>query len=148
MVVVSPDAGGVERARAFAKRFNASLAIIDKRRDRPNESKAMNVIGDVAGKTAILLDDMVDTAGTIAFAAGMMKSEGARSVRVVATHPVLSGPAYERIDQSPIDEVIVTDTIPLKRENEKIKVLSVANHFADVIDKVYNFKSISDTFLN
>jgi len=102
----------------------------------------------MAGKNIVIVDDMVDTAGTIDFAAGMMKNEGAKSVRVVATHAVLSGPAFERIEQSPIDEVVVTDTIPLKRESEKIKVISVASHFADVIDKVYNYKSISDTFLN
>jgi ribose-phosphate pyrophosphokinase len=90
---------------------------------------------------------MVDTAGTIVFAAGMMKSQGALSVRVVATHAVLSGPAYERIEQSPIDEVIVTDTIPLKGHSDKIKVISVAAHFAEVIDKVYNYKSISDTYI-
>jgi ribose-phosphate pyrophosphokinase len=100
------------------------------------------------GKNIVIVDDMVDTAGTITFAAGMMKSEGAKSVRVVATHPVLSGPAYERLEQSPIDELIVTDTIPLKQQSEKIKVISVAEHFAEVINKVYTFKSISDTFLN
>jgi len=147
LVIVSPDAGGAERARAFAKRLHADLAVVDKRRDAPNKARAMAVIGDVSGKVAIILDDMVDTAGTIAFAAGMMKSEGALSVRVVATHPVLSGPAYERIDQAPIDELIVTDTIPLKGKSDKIKVISVAEHFAEVIDKVYNFKSISDTYI-
>ena len=103
--------------------------------------------GLVEGKNIVIVDDMVDTAGTIAFAAGMMKSEGALTVRVVATHPVLSGPAYERIEQSPIDELIVTDTIPLKGHSDKIKVISVAEHFAEVIDKVYNFKSISDTYI-
>ena len=107
----------------------------------------IKAIGDMEGKNIVIVDDMVDTAGTIAFAAGMMKSEGALSVRVVATHPVLSGPAYERIDQAPIDELIVTDTIPLRGHSDKIKVISVAEHFAEVIDKVYNFKSISDTYI-
>jgi len=127
---------------------NASMVICYKLRKKPNVVEEIKAIGDIEGKNIVIVDDMVDTAGTITFAAGMMKSEGARSVRVVATHPVLSGPAYERIEQSPIDEVIVTDTIPLRRESEKIKVISVAPHFADVIDKVYNYKSISDTFLN
>ena len=140
--------GGTKRANAYSRFVNASMVICYKLRKKPNVVEEIKAIGDIEGKNIVIVDDMVDTAGTITFAAGMMKSEGALSVRVVATHPVLSGPAFERIEQSPIDEVIVTDTIPLTRETEKIKVISVADHFADVIDKVYNFKSISDTFLN
>ena len=146
LAIAAPDMGGTKRANAYSRFVNASMVICYKLRKKPNVVEEIKAIGDIEGKN--IVDDMVDTAGTITFASGMMKSEGAKSVRVVATHPVLSGPAYERIEQSPIDEVIVTDTIPLKRDREKIKVLSVANHFADVIDKVYNFKSISDTFLN
>ncbi len=148
LAIAAPDMGGTKRANAYSRFVNASMVICYKLRKKPNVVEEIKAIGDIEGKNIVIVDDMVDTAGTITFASGMMKSEGAKSVRVVATHPVLSGPAYERIEQSPIDEVIVTDTIPLKRDSEKIKVLSVANHFADVIDKVYNFKSISDTFLN
>ena len=148
LAIAAPDMGGTKRANAYSRFVNASMVICYKLRKKPNVVEEIKAIGDIEGKNIVIVDDMVDTAGTITFAAGMMKSQGAASVRVVATHPVLSGPAYERIEQSPIDEVIVTDTIPLKRESEKVKVLSVANHFADVIDKVYNYKSISDTFLN
>ncbi len=148
LAIAAPDMGGTKRANAYSRFLNASMVICYKLRKRPNVIEEIKAIGDMEGKNIVIVDDMVDTAGTITFAAGMMKSEGALSVRVVATHPVLSGPAYERIEQSPIDEVIVTDTIPLKQESEKIKVISVAEHFADVIHKVYNFKSISDTFLN
>jgi len=123
------------------------MVICYKLRKKPNVVEEIKAIGDIEGKNIVIVDDMVDTAGTIVFAAGMMKSQGALSVRVVATHAVLSGPAYERIEQSPIDEVIVTDTIPLKGHSEKIKVISVAAHFAEVIDKVYNYKSISDTYI-
>ena len=124
------------------------MVICYKLRKKPNVVEEIKAIGDMEGKNIVIVDDMVDTAGTITFAARMMKNEGALSVRVVATHPVLSGPAYDRIQESPIDELIVTDTIPLKQERDKIKVLSVAEHFADVIDKVYNYRSISDTFIN
>jgi len=148
LAIAAPDMGGTKRANAYSRFVNASMVICYKLRKKPNVVEEIKAIGDIEGKNIVIVDDMVDTAGTITFASGMMKSEGALSVRVVATHPVLSGPAYERIEQSPIDELIVTDTIPLKREAEKIKVLSVADHFADVIDKVYNYKSISDTFLN
>jgi len=137
LAIAAPDMGGTKRANAYSRFMNASMVICYKLRKKPNVVEEIKAIGD----------DMVDTAGTITFAAGMMKSEGAASVRVVATHPVLSGPAFERIEQSPIDEVIVTDTIPLTRESKKIKVISVAEHFAEVIHKVYNFQSISDTFL-
>ncbi len=148
LAIAAPDMGGTKRANAYSRFLNASMVICYKLRKRPNVIEEIKAIGDMEGKNIVIVDDMVDTAGTITFAAGMMKSEGALSVRVVATHPVLSGPAYERIEQSPIDELIVTDTIPLKQQSDKIKVISVAEHFADVIHKVYNFKSISDTFLN
>ena len=147
LAIAAPDMGGTKRANAYSRFLNASMVICYKLRKKPNVVEEIKAIGDMKGKNIVIVDDMVDTAGTIVFASGMMKSEGALSVRVVATHPVLSGPAYERIDQSPIDELIVTDTIPLKGHSDKIKVISVAEHFAEVIDKVYNFKSISDTYI-
>ena len=147
LAIAAPDMGGTKRANAYSRFLNASMVICYKLRKKPNVVEEIKAIGDIEGKNIVIVDDMVDTAGTIAFASGMMKSEGALSVRVVATHQVLSGPAYERIDQSPIDELIVTDTIPLKGHSDKIKVISVAEHFAEVIDKVYNFKSISDTYI-
>ncbi len=147
LAIAAPDMGGTKRANAYSRFLNASMVICYKLRKRPNVVEEIKAIGDMEGKNIVIVDDMVDTAGTIAFASGMMKSEGALSVRVVATHPVLSGPAYERIEQAPIDELIVTDTIPLRGHSDKIKVISVAEHFAEVIDKVYNFKSISDTFI-
>jgi len=147
LAIAAPDMGGTKRANAYSRFLNASMVICYKLRKKPNVVEEIKAIGDIEGKNIVIVDDMVDTAGTIAFASGMMKSEGALSVRVVATHPVLSGPAYERIDQAPIDELIVTDTIPLKGHSDKIKVISVAEHFAEVIDKVYNFKSISDTYI-
>lgn len=147
LAIAAPDMGGTKRANAYSRFLQASMVICYKLRKKPNVVEEIKAIGDIADKNIVIVDDMVDTAGTISFAAGMMKSEGARSVRVVATHPVLSGPAYERIEESPIDEVIVTDTIPLKKKSDKIKVISVAEHFAEVIDKVYTYKSISDTFI-
>jgi len=147
LAIAAPDMGGTKRANAYSRFLNASMVICYKLRKKPNVVEEIKAIGDMEGKNIVIVDDMVDTAGTIVFASGMMKSEGALSVRVVATHPVLSGPAYERIEQSPIDELIVTDTIPLKGHSDKIKVISVAEHFAEVIDKVYNFKSISDTYI-
>jgi ribose-phosphate pyrophosphokinase len=147
LAIAAPDMGGTKRANAYSRFLNASMVICYKLRKKPNVVEEIKAIGEIEGKNIVIVDDMVDTAGTVSFAAGMMKSEGALSVRVVATHPVLSGPAYERIEQSPIDELIVTDTIPLKGKSDKIKVLSVAEHFADVIDKVYNYKSISDTYI-
>ena len=139
--------GSVGRARSFAARLGAPIAIVDKRRPRENESEVMNIIGNVEGRHALLIDDMIDTAGTITMAADQMMQNGARSVRVVATHPVLSGPAYERIMDSAIEEVVVTDSIPLQKECSKIKVISCAELFADVIHKVYNFESISSKFI-
>jgi ribose-phosphate pyrophosphokinase len=150
VVMVSPDAGGVERTRAFAKRLKADLAIIDKRRDRPNESKAMNVIGDVAGKTAILLDDMVDTAGTLCSAAAMLVEAGAREVHACCSHPVLSGPAIERIEDSVIKSLVVTNSIPLNevaRKCQRIKVLSVSTLLAEAIRRIHSEDSVSSLFV-
>ena len=146
-IVASPDVGGVARARSLAKQLNLDLAIIDKRREKVNESEVMNVIGDVNGKDVILIDDMVDTAGTLIKAAAAFKERGATSVTAFCTHPVLSGPAYERIAAGAIDELVVTDTIPLKEQNEHIKVISVAPLFAEVIRRVYHDESVNNLFM-
>jgi ribose-phosphate pyrophosphokinase len=149
-VIVSPDAGGVERARSYAWRLGASLAIIDKRRSGPNENEVMHIIGDVAGKQAILIDDMVDTAGTLVKGGGAVKAQGARSVMAVSTHPVLSGIAVKRIAESAFDKVVVTDTIPLSAEGracKKIQVISVAALFAEAIRAIHFNDSISRLFL-
>jgi ribose-phosphate pyrophosphokinase len=150
LVIVSPDAGGVERARAFAKRLEASLAIVDKRRDAPNVSEAMNVIGEVDGKTAVILDDMVDTAGTLTQTADALKEKGAGRIYACCTHPVLSGAAVERIDASPIDKLVVTNTIPLNRKARncpKIVTLSVAEYLGETIKRVHNSDSVSTLFV-
>ncbi|OCC15362.1 Ribose-phosphate pyrophosphokinase [Dissulfuribacter thermophilus] len=150
IVMVSPDAGGVERTRAFAKRLGAGLAIIDKRRERPNESQVMHIIGDVKDKIAIILDDMVDTAGTLCHAAQALKEHGAREVHGCATHPVLSGPAIQRIRDSVLESLIVTDTIPLTEEAkglDKIKVLSVADLLGEAIRRIHNDDSVSSLFV-
>jgi ribose-phosphate pyrophosphokinase len=150
VVMVSPDAGGVERTRAFAKRLAADLAIIDKRRDRPNESKAMNVIGDVAGKTAILLDDMVDTAGTLCGAAAMLDAAGAREVHACCSHPVLSGPAIERLENSKIKSLVVTNSIPLNggaKQCNKITVLPVSKLLGEAIGRIHSEDSVSSLFV-
>jgi len=150
LIIVSPDTGGVVRARAFAKRLGATLAIVDKRRDTPNESQVMNVIGDVKDKNAIILDDMIDTAGTVVQAAEAIKNEGATEVSVCCTHPVLSGPAIERMESSILKEVIVTDTIPLHekaRACKKIKVLSIAGVLSESIKRIYYNESISSLFI-
>ena len=150
IVIVSPDAGGVERARAFAKRLSASLAIIDKRRERANESQVMNVIGDVKGKSTIILDDMIDTAGTIAQAASALKEKGAKKVLAACTHAVLSGPAIDRINNSVIEELIVTNTIKLDSKQEKCKkltVLSIAPLLAEAIKRIHEESSISSLFV-
>jgi len=150
VVMVSPDAGGVERTRAFAKRLSADLAIIDKRRDRPNESKAMNVIGDVTGKTAILLDDMVDTAGTLCSAAAMLDAAGAKEVHACCSHPVLSGPAIERLENSKIKSLVVTNSIPLKenaKQCKKITVLSVSKLLGAAIGRIHSEDSVSSLFV-
>jgi ribose-phosphate pyrophosphokinase len=150
VVIVSPDAGGVERARAFAKRLNASLAIIDKRRERANESQVMNVIGDVKGKNTIILDDMIDTAGTITQAASALKKKGAKKVLAACTHAVLSGSAIDRINNSAIEELIVTNTIQLDSKQEKCKkltVLSIAPLLAEAIKRIHEESSISSLFV-
>ena len=146
-IVASPDVGGVARARSLAKQLNLDLAIIDKRREKANESEVMNVIGDANGKDVILIDDMVDTAGTLIKAAAAFKERGATSVTAFCTHPVLSGPAYERVAAAAIDELVVTDTIPLKEQNEHIKVISVAPLFAEVIRRVYHDESVNNLFM-
>ncbi len=149
-VLVSPDAGGVERTRAYAKRLSADLAIIDKRRERANISEVMHIIGEVEGRDCVILDDMIDTAGTMTNAARALMKAGARSVIAAATHPVLSGPAVERIVDSPIQEVIVTDTIPLGEEAKKsgrFTVLSVARILGEAIKRIHNSDSVSSLFV-
>ena len=148
-VVVSPDAGGVERARAFAKRIEAPIAIIDKRRSGPNEAKAYHLVGDVSDKTAIVIDDLIDTGGTLCEAIGTLFNNGARNVHCVATHPVLSGPAVSRIQESRIEKMWVTDTIPLKpeaKECDKFEVISVAPVVAEAIKRIYGNDSVSSLF--
>ncbi len=149
-VIVSPDTGGVERARAFAKRLGASLAIIDKRRDGPNEAQVMNIIGNVEGKRVIILDDMIDTAGTVVQGCNALKEAGALEVAVCCTHPVLSGPAIERIENSSLKEVVVTDTIPLHelaRSCNRLQVLSVARLLSEAVRRIYYNDSISSLFI-
>ncbi len=149
MIIVSPDAGGVERARAYAQRLGVGLAIIDKRRKGPNVAEVMHIIGDVKGQNAIILDDMVDTAGTLVKAAEALDENGAKNIYGVLTHPVFSGPAIERINGSPIEEILVTNTIPLGNEakkSKKIKVLSVSKLFGEAIIRVYRRESVSELF--
>jgi ribose-phosphate pyrophosphokinase len=150
LVIVSPDAGGVERARAFAKRLSASLAIIDKRRVTPNVAEAMNIIGEVGGKTAIVLDDMVDTAGTLTQAALALKERGAKAIHACCTHPILSGPAISRISESPIDSLVVTNTIKLSETGAacpKIVELSIAELLGETIKRVHDSNSVSTLFV-
>ncbi|HXX58949.1 MAG TPA: ribose-phosphate pyrophosphokinase [Thermodesulfovibrionales bacterium] len=149
LVIVSPDAGGVERARAFARKLQCSLAIIDKRREMANVSQVMNVIGDVSGRDTLILDDMIDTAGTTTQAALALKEQGSRKVYAASTHAVLSGPAIDRINESVLEEVIVTNTIPLdtKRERcKKLTVLSIASLLAVAIKRIHEESSISSLF--
>jgi ribose-phosphate pyrophosphokinase len=150
MTIVSPDAGGVERARAFAKRLNAPLAIVDKRRDEPNVAEVMHVIGDVEGQNCVMIDDLIDTAGTLVKGADALLRFGARSVSACATHPVLSGPAIERLTESAITEVVVSNSIPLGEEARrcpKIKVLSVAPLLAKAIESIHDESSVSTLFV-
>jgi ribose-phosphate pyrophosphokinase len=149
-VIISPDAGGVERARAFAKHLGAGLAIIDKRRDKPNQAQAMHVIGGVKDKVAIIIDDMIDTAGTMCAGANVLMDHGAKQVVACATHPVLSGPAIQRIEESAFTKVLVTDTIPLRAEAKacaKIEVLSVASLLAKAINNIHTESSVSVLFV-
>ncbi len=152
LIVVSPDVGGVVRARAMAKRLDdADLAIIDKRRPRPNESEVMNIIGEVQGKTCVLIDDLVDTAGTLCHAAVALKKAGAKRVLAYITHPVLSGPAVERLSKSQLDELVVTDTIPLSEEAkrcEKIRQLTVAGLLAETMRRIRDEESVSSLYID
>lgn len=152
LMVVSPDVGGVVRARALAKRLDdADLAIIDKRRPRANESEVMNIIGEVAGKTCVLIDDLVDTAGTLCHAAEALKKAGAKRVLAYITHPVLSGPAVERISQSHLDELVVTDTIPLSddaKQCPKIRQLTVAGLLAETMRRIRDEESVSSLYID
>ena len=150
VVVVSPDAGGTERARAFAKRLDAGLAIIDKRRSGPNVSEVMHIIGDVEGETCIIVDDMIDTAGTLCQAAAALKAHGAGDIYATATHAVLSGPALERINQSCLKEVLVTDTIPVGDKLAgcaRLRQLSVANLLGEAIRRIHSEESVSSLFI-
>jgi len=147
ITIAAPDMGGTKRANAYSRFLNTEMVICYKLRKKANVVEDIKVIGEVKDKNIIIVDDMVDTAGTICLAADMMMAEGANTVRVCATHPVLSGPAYERIEKSAIQEVLVTDTIPIPRQSDKIRVLSTAKLFAEVIEKVYNYQSISGTFI-
>jgi ribose-phosphate pyrophosphokinase len=150
LVVVSPDVGGVVRARAIAKRLESDLAIIDKRRPRPNVATVMNIIGDVNGRTCVIMDDMVDTANTLCEAARALKEQGATRVVAYCTHPVLSGPAISRIEASVIDELVVTDTIPLRPEAEacrKIRQISVAELLAETMRRICEESSVSSLFV-
>jgi ribose-phosphate pyrophosphokinase len=150
IIMVSPDAGGVERTRAYAKRLDADLAIIDKRRERANVAQAMNVIGDVSGKKAIILDDMVDTAGTLCAAADMLIGAGAKEVYACCSHGVLSGPAIERLENSKIKQLVVTNSIPLRGaalDCKKIKVLSIGALLGEAIMQIHNEESVSSLFV-
>lgn len=145
-IIASPDIGGVTRARYFADKLGLEMVIVDKRREKANESEVMNIIGDVEGKDVVLIDDMIDTAGTIVKAASVLKSKGATSVMACCTHPVLSGKAYERINNGDLDELVVSDTIPLTQHSDKITVLSVTNLFGEVIRRIYNNESVNSLF--
>ena len=148
-VFVSPDAGGVERARAYSKRLNASLAIIDKRRERANVSEVMHLIGDVKGKDCIIIDDMIDTAGTLAGAAHALRDKGAKRIVACASHGIFSGPAVQRIAESPLDEVVVTDTVPLSdhaKACSKIKQVSIARLLGEAIKRIHMSDSVSSLF--
>ncbi len=147
LIMAAPDTGGTKRANAYAKYLNVDMAICYKQRKVANQIESMTVIGDVEGKDVLLVDDIIDTAGTLTTAADMMMERGAKSVRALCTHAVLSGPAYDRIEKSTIKELIVTDTIPLKKKSDKIRVLTIADLFADVIHSAINYQSISKYFI-
>ncbi len=148
LIIASPDVGGAARARNFAKFFNADIVLCDKHRKRANEIASMQVIGDVKGANVVLVDDLIDTGGTICKAAQLLLEKGAISVRAICTHPVMSGDAHERIKNSVLDELLVTDTIPMRQENPKINVLSVAELFAKAIGRIRDHESISSLFIN
>lgn len=147
LVVVAPDVGALKMARAYAKRLGADLALIDKRRPRQNEAEVMNIIGDVEGRNVLLIDDMIDTAGTLTSGANALRQAGALEIMAACTHPLLSGPAYERIAQSAISRLVVTDTVPLRRPSPKVEVVSVAEIFADAIRRIYTDESVSTLFV-
>lgn len=147
LVIAAPDVGGTKRAQAYSKYLHTEMVICYKHREKPNSVGKMVVIGDVKDKNVVIVDDIIDTAGTIVAAADLMMAKGAKSVRAMITHPVLSGPAYERIENSSLLELVVTDTIPLKKHSDKITVISVAELFADIIRRVYNCESISSKFI-
>ncbi len=150
LTIISPDAGGVERARAYAKRLNATLAIIDKRREAANVSQVMNIIGEVEGRTCVVVDDIVDTAGTLTEAAGALKEAGAAVVSAAITHPVLSGPAMKRIRESSLTELVITDTVPLRpeaRDCDQIRVVSIAHLLSEAIRRINNEESVSSLFV-
>jgi ribose-phosphate pyrophosphokinase len=150
VTIISPDAGGVERARAYAKRLDAPLAIIDKRREQANVAKTMNIIGDVEGQRCVIVDDMVDTAGTLTEGARALKEAGARTIGAAITHPVLSGPAIERIEKSELEALVVTDTIPphdVARACNRVRVVSIANLLGEAIRRITNEESVSSLFV-
>lgn len=147
LVIAAPDVGGAKRANSYSKRLNCGLAICHKHRKKANEIAEMTVIGDVHGKDIVIIDDMCDTAGTLTKAADLLFEKGAQSVRAFCTHPVLSGPAYDRINKSKLTELIVTDTIPMKQKSDKIRVITCADLFSDVIKKLINNQSISSHFV-
>lgn len=147
LVFASPDVGGVKRTRGFAKKLGADLVVCDKHRERANQVASMQLIGDVKDANVVLVDDLIDTGGTIARAAALIKEKGAKSVRAVCTHPILSGKAYENIENSVLEELVVTNTIPLKRESSKIKVIKMGEMFAHAIRKIHDYESISSLFI-
>ena len=150
LAIAAPDMGGAKRANAYARYLQCPVIICHKSREKANVVGSITAIGEVEGKNVVIVDDMVDTAGTLAKAANVLKDMGAASVRACATHAVFSGPAYDRIAESALEEVIVSDTIPLKKDADtrKITVLSMTDMFADIIDKVYNYEEISSSFIN
>ncbi len=146
LVVVAPDVGAIKMARAYANRLNTALAVIDKRRPHPNEAEIVNIIGEVKGRNVLLIDDIIDTAGTLTNAANALREAGAREIMAACTHPLLSGKAYERIESSVLSKLVVTDSIPLKRESEFVEVVSVAEMFADAIQRIATDDSVSTLF--
>ena len=146
-MIAAPDVGGAKRANSYSKKLNCGLALCHKNRKKANEIAEMTVIGEVSGKDVVIIDDMCDTAGTLTKAADLLMGKGAKSVRAFCTHAVLSGPAYERINNSKLTELIVTDTIPMSQKSEKIRVITAANLFSDVIHKLINNQSISGHFV-